>query len=340
MRIQRRLGFTLVELLVVIAIIGILISLLLPAVQAAREAARRTQCANNLMQIGIAIHNYELAHEVLPPGVVDVKGPIRSTPQGHHVGWLVQLLPYIGEKVAFRCVDFSASVYDKKNDLVREHVVSIYLCPSDTGDDLVLEDPWDEDTASQAETISPGYGGSESAMGLAGDESAVGLAGAKMTAAVNYAGCHHDVEAPIDVDNHGVFFLNSHVRLEDVSDGLGYTIFVGESVREKTSLGWMSGTKATLRNTGTMINNVMPFPGGGFGNVPEQAPPEAQPDEDKKAKAAVPAELKVGGFGSYHPGGANFLLGDGSVHFLSENMSMQIYQLLGHRADDELVGQF
>ena len=165
-----------------------------------------------------------------------------------------------------------------------------------------------------------------------------------MLAVASYAGCHHDVEAPIDTDNHGVFFLNSHVRLRDVTDGLGYTIFAGERVIEKKGLGWMSGTRATLRNTGTLINTVVPGPGmgfgGPFGDAAEQAPPEAQPDDDEKAKPAVPVELQVGGFGSHHPGGANFLLGDGSVNFLSENINLQLFQLLGHRADGKLVGEF
>src|SRR5829696_3130788 len=90
-----REGFTLIELLVVIAIIGVLIALLLPAVQAAREAARRSQCVNNLMQLGLALHNYESAHEVLPPGVVNPTGPIQNTPHGYHFSWLTQILPYI-----------------------------------------------------------------------------------------------------------------------------------------------------------------------------------------------------------------------------------------------------
>src|SRR5512134_266205 len=88
-------AFTLVELLVVIAIIGILIALLLPAVQAAREAARRSQCTNNLSQIGIALHLYESAHGQFPAGVINDKGPVRSEPIGHHMSWLTQILPYI-----------------------------------------------------------------------------------------------------------------------------------------------------------------------------------------------------------------------------------------------------
>ena len=87
-------GFTLIELLVVIAIIAVLIALLLPAVQAAREAARRAQCVNNLMQLGIAMQNYESSHEMLPPGVVNLTGPILDQPKGYHFGWLVQILPY------------------------------------------------------------------------------------------------------------------------------------------------------------------------------------------------------------------------------------------------------
>jgi prepilin-type N-terminal cleavage/methylation domain-containing protein len=88
-----RRGFTLVELLVVIAIIGILVALLLPAVQSAREAARRVQCLNNVAQLGLAVHNFEFHFEHLPPGVVNPDGPIRSEPQGQHVSWIVQILP-------------------------------------------------------------------------------------------------------------------------------------------------------------------------------------------------------------------------------------------------------
>src|SRR4051794_28379521 len=92
---QRRDGFTLIELLVVIAIISVLIALLLPAIQAAREAARRVQCVNNLMQIGIALQNYESSHELLPPGVINPSGPIQNAPTGYHASWMLQLLPFL-----------------------------------------------------------------------------------------------------------------------------------------------------------------------------------------------------------------------------------------------------
>src|SRR3954451_14542119 len=97
-RVRSLPGFTLIELLVVIAIISVLIALLLPAVQAAREAARRVQCVNNLMQLGIALHNYESSYEMLPPGSVNPTGPIVNLPRGYHVSWMVQLLPFIEQK--------------------------------------------------------------------------------------------------------------------------------------------------------------------------------------------------------------------------------------------------
>jgi prepilin-type N-terminal cleavage/methylation domain-containing protein len=124
-------GFTLIELLVVIAIIAVLIALLLPAVQAAREAARRVQCCNNLTQLGVALHNYEAAHEVLPSGVVNPTGPISNTAVGYHHNWITQILPFIEQANAFRKVDFNAGVYDVANITVRAHLIQSLLCPSE-----------------------------------------------------------------------------------------------------------------------------------------------------------------------------------------------------------------
>src|ERR1700744_3443108 len=104
---MERRGFTLIELLVVIAIIAVLIALLLPAVQAAREAARRTQCVNNLMQIGIASKNYEKTFEQLPSGGGTPPGPIANTPKGYHFNWVTQLLPYLDAKPIYRRLDFN-----------------------------------------------------------------------------------------------------------------------------------------------------------------------------------------------------------------------------------------
>src|SRR5512136_477151 len=101
MRYKKNRAFTLVELLVVIAIIGILIALLLPAVQAAREAARRSSCLNNLTQLGLAVQNYEMARRTYPPGTINETGPIVNQPTGYHMSWLVQILPYMEEGNVF-----------------------------------------------------------------------------------------------------------------------------------------------------------------------------------------------------------------------------------------------
>jgi prepilin-type N-terminal cleavage/methylation domain-containing protein/prepilin-type processing-associated H-X9-DG protein len=208
-----RRGFTLVELLVVIAIIGILISLLLPAIQASRESARRASCANNLRQLILAVHDYEMAHEHFPAGTVDDKGPIRNVPKGHHISWIARVLPYVEENALFGMLDLSLSAYHSKNDPARQTGLEILVCPSNPAD-------WEPYS--------------------------------------NYAGCHHDKEAPIDSDNSGVFFLNSRLTRDDIKDGAAYTLFIGEKLIEDIDLGWLSGTPGTLRNTGFPLNRKKP----------------------------------------------------------------------------------
>ncbi len=287
-----RAAFTLIELLVVIAIIAILIALLLPAVQQAREAARRTTCKNNLMQIGLALQNYEMAHEMLPPGVVNPEGPIRNEAIGYHYSWMVQMLPFFDQINVFENFDFSKGVYDEANAEPRAQHISVLICPSDF------------------------------------------VQGVDEAGHTNYAGCHNGTSAAIDVDNTGVLFLNSSITFRAIRDGSSNTFFVGEKNLTQSSLGWASGTRATLRNTGSPLNGNQ----DNFGNNPgfddPVVPGQEQPEN------ALAEELQVGGFSSRHAGGAHFAMGDGSVRFVSEVISAEIYRRLGNRADGGMVGDF
>src|SRR5262245_27516639 len=189
-------GFTLVELLVVIAIIGILVALLLPAIQASRESARRASCTNQISQLILAVHDYEAAHEHYPAGTVNPTGPIQNLPNGHHISWVARILPYFEERVLYDNLDLSLSAYHQKNDRARQTTISMLICPSCSADEWPYS---------------------------------------------NYAGCHHDVEAPIDANNRGVLFLNSRIARDDLKDGATYTIFLGEKLPDDYDLGWLSG---------------------------------------------------------------------------------------------------
>ncbi len=298
MKQNKARGFTLVELLVVIAIIGVLVALLLPAVQAAREAARRSSCQNNLRQVIIALHNYEFANEHFPAGVSNDIGPIKSVREGNHMNWIARILLQLDERPRFSRLDFSAGAYHEKNQYVSQKPIAVLQCPSDI------------------------------------DRGAYS----------NYAGVHHDVESPIDVDNHGVLFLKSRVTFSDIKDGSAYTLFVGEkNIDVNDDLGWLSGTRATLRNAGTLINGALSNAsgwGGNFGGYGGYSDDESdeESDEPKYSDPIDPADpLAVGGFGSYHPGTAQFAFGDGSVQAVNESISAKTLQQMAHRADGEIV---
>lgn len=320
----QRAGFTLIEILIVIGVILVLISLLLPAIQAARETGRRHSCANNLSQLLIATENYTAVHGVLPPGTIEAKGPIQNRPVGYHMSWIAQLLPYFEQNNVFEQIDFSVGAYHARNASMRRMTLGLLNCPSSQ---------W---TAS--------FGGS-------------------------YAGCHHDLESPIDADNHGAFFLNSALEWNDLRDGRAQTILLGEKFGLGFDFGWISGTRSTLRNTGTPINATSQSGGplstavavsldpadAASADVPQPAQtladaarpvwrfrPEDNIDSEyqpaPRPGGPAPA-LVVGGFESRHPHGAQFGFGDGSVRLVSEDIDNLTYQRLGHRADGNLVDE-
>jgi prepilin-type N-terminal cleavage/methylation domain-containing protein/prepilin-type processing-associated H-X9-DG protein len=298
---RRPRGFTLIELLVVIAIIAVLIAMLLPAVQAAREAARRAQCCNNLVQIGIALQNYESSHERLPPGVVNVSGPVLDQAKGYHFGWLAQILPYCEQGNIYNHLNFRLGVYEAQNMTSRCLMVESFLCPSD---------------------------------GVSNRRGATGLAMS------NYAGCHNDLETPIAANNNGVLFLNSSVRYEDITDGSSLTIFACEKTNDGLDEGWASGTRATLRNMGSRpIASGRRGPGGKqlFEVVDENDNVSVAAGADGAATALQDALKFVGSFGSRHPGGRNVAMGDGSVRFIKSTMANTIGRRLANRADGELI---
>ena len=285
-------GFTLIELLVVIAIIAILIALLLPAVQQAREAARRTQCKNNLMQLGIALHNYDMAFEMLPPGCVNPDGPIQNIAEGYHMSWMAQILPMMEQQGLFGQLNFTEGAYGPANGALKSTVISSFLCPSDGT----------RYTASGGATLG----------------------------SANYAACFGGDDVPIDMTNNGVMYLNSSISYQKIRDGASNTILVGEKriVAGTNELGWISGTRSTLRNTGVPINHGWDVggntPGGGA----------------LKAPLAAPSDTATSGFSSFHTGGSQNVLGDGSVRFISENINPKIFSFLGNREDMQVLGDF
>lgn len=224
----RRSGFSLIELLFVAGVVCVLISLLLPAVQQARETARRTQCKYRIAQLNIAISNYHDVHSVYPIGCVNETGPISNKAEGLHTSWLVQLLPMMDQPALALRHNPEVSVYDKRHSELRAQSIRNFLCPSDRLPAVTKND----------------------------------------IAVTNYAGVIGGKDVMIDSDNTGMFFLNSSVANTDITDGSSNQIAIAEHRRDdlpsQNDLGWMSGTSATLRNGGIRVNTESFTPKAGL----------------------------------------------------------------------------
>ena len=216
----RRRAFTLIELLVVIAIIAVLIALLLPAVQQAREAARRSQCINNLKQLGLGLHTYHDSLNVFPPGWLGVQGGVSNTQGPSGFAWASHILPYIDQTPLYNRLNFNLSCTDASNAIARQTVLTSFRCPSDPSPDTWAIGQNGNPSNILATLPTANYVGS---FGTLGFEDI----------------CASPPFPAAQCSSNGMFFHNSSTRMRDVVDGTSNTVFLGEH-RTNNSLNWHS----------------------------------------------------------------------------------------------------
>jgi prepilin-type N-terminal cleavage/methylation domain-containing protein len=315
-------GFTLIELLVVIAIIAILVALLLPAVQQAREAARRSQCKNNLKQIGLALQNYESTHSTFPPGFISrVTGP---WPGGGNdpvpevgPGWSVfaMILPQLELPTLHEQIDFDLPITHPANQTARSTNVTGYRCPSDT---------WNEPVTVWPTSIGINDLAANSYVGLLGgaDPSGNGPTGSYLA---RYE------ELPFN----GMFHRNVAIRQRDITDGTSNTIGIGERASMFSPNGWAG----VIPGAQTVYS---PMIAAERGQVVGTTVRPAITATTVHVRSGGPNSDtgSPGGFWGAHSGQAHFQLMDGATRLISSNIDINIFRALAGRNDAEPIGEF
>jgi prepilin-type N-terminal cleavage/methylation domain-containing protein len=336
---RSRYAFTLIELLVVIAIIAILIALLLPAVQQARESARRTQCKNNLKQIGLAMHNYHDVYGQFPLNYEATRNPDGNGRGRTSVSWITASLPYFEQAALYQTVNFndlSGNSYNTLNNAaaqtVRAQKLTAFMCPSNPQQAI---NPYAGNYADNG----PWHGNGDSDIQAARTDY-VGNMGWVFT---GWKDCGTDVpqgNAPwVTPDQHyngaadnlprfgGVFWWMGTAKIADIVDGTSNTVGVFENHH------W----NASKRFPGEPNRAAAWFtPIGAIDTM--HKPINFAPDDVPGGNGGD--DTRCSSFSSTHVGGAQCVMADGSVRFLSENISRVVYQGLATRAGGEVIGEF
>lgn len=317
--VSGRRAFTLIELLVVISIITVLIALVLPAVQQAREAARRAQCRNNLKQIGLALHSYHDNHGTLPPGVVHKWGNQNATALASY-SWGTFILPFIDRQGIYDEMGVSDRDLDTVlrtpviQNLPKKRIGS-YVCPSDTGPEQNNKREWDV-------PYSASFGGAPVYLATS---NYVAVSGTRWSTPEDWI--------TNGIDPFGTFWGDSKVKFSDITDGLSNTFIIGERDWE---LGWAANWVGQRNYSGTGI----------WGSRQTLAILDVKINDPLLQPNGNPAVSR--GFSSRHDGGALFLFGDGRVQFLSDFIqfnttgqnqvsppsTLGLFQRLGRRNDN------
>ncbi|HVJ66723.1 MAG TPA: DUF1559 domain-containing protein [Caulifigura sp.] len=318
-------GFTLIELLVVIAIIAILIALLLPAVQQAREAARRTQCKNHLKQLALALHNYESTFRAFPPGYLWNSSVTDAATRQRTYGWGVMVLPQVEQgdlyaQLKTESLAMRTLFVDPVQRPLLQVALQFFRCPTDIGSSHTGEGPNGTPTTNE-HNVGNGWSVARSnyvgVYGYNGDP--ISLPG---NTTLGVWG-----ESPGD----GIFYRDSSTRIRDVTDGTSNTLFIGERAYKVPGSPFIAGAGTYIG-----VNNNEVVSSSTWGCAHAVTGSVAFPINN-----SISDNFRVRhAFSSAHSGGAQFSLSDGSVRFLSQNIDDSNYRRLGQRRDAEVIGEF